>query len=964
MRERSLQLPSRSVLFLLFFSYATAAALIFQNLLLPLVDSAHYGQGLIQGDSAYFHGVAVKLAASIREEGWAVWRMYPAQGATGNVALLAALYVLFGDTPSLMVPVNAAVHALTGVLLYTLGCTLWAGRVGKVAGMLAATLFVIFPSALNWYAQIHKDGFAIVGSVLILLAWLRLDSQTLEGKSLFGIAGLTLAGISLIMFVRPYSLKIVILGAIAMLGVALLAQLRKLDRSAIKVLVLKALIIVAMATGVAITPKMSYDGDKLYVEWDSKSVLDEERRARLGKYADMILSWEWKPSAWVPAMVEGYAEATGRTRVGLITLGLIDGAGSIYDIDSAPDSTPKLLAYLPRGLQIALFAPFPSSWFEKLSVTRLVAVAEMLIWYSVAPGVLLAFWYGRRSMALWSILAFSLAVMMVYGATLANVGTLYRMRYLQLFLLMLIGLIGWMRFFELRGWLRRRNAGKESAASAPFSPESRTQLQQARSGLLSSGMTVAAIVAVSFFGLFLRDILMARMFGLGDELDAFVAATLVPMFLVAVLSVPIGTAIVPVFLGAVENQSPESAHALARRVAILFIFPALTLAVAMACFGPAVLEIIGWSVLPDKVALVHEITFWTLAIFVCSGLVTLANGILNALGRYALPAAAQAVVPVVAILTLLLGGNIYGVVTVAIAMFAGQLLNLVLVLRALAKEGVRLFGQAPATVREAGGFVSQYLPLVAAAAFMQIGPPVGTAMASTLPSGSVAALGLGSKAVLFITGLAGAAITSAVLPYFSRHLAQSRLLDARRELSFLLLAGTVISIPVAVVLHQASTTFVRLAFEGGAFGAADTELVSGVMAYGVLQLPFFITNILLLKFAIASRRSGRVMIASLIGLCVSIAFSLALMGKMGVPGIALAMTLAAAGSASLMLLLFCRLGDVAWVDLVFVCANWGLFMTAMVCLHYHSYAGAAAAIFAYVILMLGEWRSIRESVPR
>jgi putative peptidoglycan lipid II flippase len=233
-----------------------------------------------------------------------------------------------------------------------------------------------------------------------------------------------------------------------------------------------------------------------------------------------------------------------------------------------------------------------------------------------------------------------------------------------------------------------------------------------------------------------------------------------------------------------------------------------------------------------------------------------------------------------------------------------------------------------------------------------------------LPEGSVAALGLGSKAVLFITGLTGAAITSVVLPYFSAQMAQNRLLDARRELSFLLLAGTIVSIPITLVLHVFSGTFVSLLFEGGAFGAAETALVSKVMAYGVLQLPFFVINILLLKFAIASHRSGRVLIASMIGLVVSVAFSLLLMPRMGVPGIALAMTFAAAASAAIMLLLFCRLGDVAWVDLLFIVANWALFLTAMVCLHYASYAGAVAAAFAYMILMLGEWAAVTQARQR
>ncbi|PKO82908.1 MAG: hypothetical protein CVU17_11170 [Betaproteobacteria bacterium HGW-Betaproteobacteria-11] len=65
MTERTLETPPPAVVFLLFFSFATAAALLFQKFFLPIVTSVHYGQGLVEGDSAYFHAIAVELAERI-----------------------------------------------------------------------------------------------------------------------------------------------------------------------------------------------------------------------------------------------------------------------------------------------------------------------------------------------------------------------------------------------------------------------------------------------------------------------------------------------------------------------------------------------------------------------------------------------------------------------------------------------------------------------------------------------------------------------------------------------------------------------------------------------------------------------------------------------------------------------------------------------------------------------------------
>ncbi|KAB2876195.1 MAG: hypothetical protein POELPBGB_04119 [Bacteroidia bacterium] len=942
MTGRILRQLHPAIVFLLFFSYATAAALLFQKFLLPLIASAHHGQGLIEGDSAYFHAIAVDLADRIRQHGWTEWRVYPTHGATGNVALLAALYSLFGNDPSLIVPVNAAIHALAGTLLFLLGRMIWPGRVGMLAGMMTGTLFVVFPSALNWYGQIHKDGFAIAGILLVLMSWVIAETGGPERRRAGAAFALVLAGVAMIVFVRPYNLMLLFGGVLAMLALKASSYWKNRENVEFaRILVLQTALAFVVGVATYLAPRTSAD-EQSYAGWSAAG------GAPIG--TEMTIGWSWKPTTWLPQGIEKYVEVMARTRAGLIDEGLKIQAGSLYDVDALPASTPQVAAYVPRALQIALFAPFPARWLEKISVTRLVAIGEMVAWYLVAPGLLLALWFARSRVAL-SIVVFAVAILAAYGVTIANVGTLYRIRYPYLFMLMLVGLAGWLGFFQRRGWLPE--GGGSAMRSLAVRPEE--ELRQARSVLVGSGLTVAAVTAVTFFGLFIRDAVMARLFGLGAELDAFVAASVAPMFLVAVLSVPIGTAIVPVFLEVRVRHSAAAAQALARRIGLLFFAVAMALAGLLAAAGPRLLDAAGWASLPEKAVLTQTIMVWMLAIFVVSGFVTLANGLLNALGRYVVPAAAQMIVPIVAIVSLLLFGNSRGAIVVAVAMLAGQLANLVIVHRALMQHGVTLLRAEQIGAEETGQFIAQYLPLVAAAVFMQLALPVSTAMASVLPEGSVAALGLGSKAVLFITGLVGAAIASVVLPYFSRHMAQNRLLDARRELSFLLLAGTAVSIPATVALHLLAEPFVRLVFEGGALGAAEAGLVSRVMAYGVLQLPFFVINVLLLKFAIASRHSGRVMMAACAGLGVVILFNLALMNRIGVPGIALSMTLAAAVTAGLMLLLFCRLGDVVWVDVVFIVTNWILFLALAVCLHYKSHPGAIAAGIAFVFLVLGEW---------
>ncbi|MGH8671306.1 MAG: murein biosynthesis integral membrane protein MurJ [Burkholderiales bacterium] len=658
-------------------------------------------------------------------------------------------------------------------------------------------------------------------------------------------------------------------------------------------------------------------------------------------------------------MAERYLEATAYVRTSLIKSGLAVNAGSMIDADITPNSAVSIVAYAPRAVQIALFAPFPTQWFEKISAPRLVAVGEMLIWYLAAPGVLLAFYYRRRSPRLLMTAAFAMVFLYIYGFTIANVGTLYRIRYPFVFLFMLAGIAGWIEFM-LRGnhWaLKRLSPSYTVNIAPPMStpyPGSGSR-GYSRSNLINAGAMVSVLTAITYFGLFIRDIIMARQFGLGDELDAFFVATMLPMFLVSVFSIPLGTTIIPAFLDARERRSVRAAQELLSRVSFMFAIFIVLLAVLLYLLNPLFLPLIGWSFTPQMLEQSKYLLLWTLPILALSGHVVLASSTANALGKYIVPACGQIMVPLFAIFALLLFHGRFGVMPVVIGMFAGQIAALSIVSAFLHRQGVSVFPRWAHVNSDLGEMFFQYLPLVVAALFINLATPVNTAMASSLPPGSVAALTLGNKIVLFMTGVIGTGVATVILPYFSAHMARNRLLDIRRELSFFLMAATAITVPLSVTLYLGARPLVELAFQGGVFQIADVSLVAKIMSYGVLQLPFFTSNILVLKFAIATRHSGRVMVASLLGLCINVILNLLLMEHSGVAGIALAASLSVAVSSGALMLTLHRLGHILWSDIVTILINWMLFMTFVLCLHYQSYAGVFVTALALLVLMFGQW---------
>lgn len=942
--SRKYLISNDALLCLIGFSIATAFSILFQNVVGQIFNSNVNGAtaNLIGADSLYFHKVAVNLADQIKSQGWSTWQLYPATGATGNVGVLAAMYVLFGVDPLVIVPINAFLHALSAMLILAIGRMAWPGRLGNIAGFIAASLFLFAPSALIWYGQVHKDGYLILGVLLVLHGWLASESLLINyWKSI----GFPLLGILLIISVKPYIVLLMSIGMLAMFAVYVFGKFFFGSSLGVnkRVILNKLAVILMLALAVMFSPRAGVEGQN-YTSWS----VDENVTA---------FAWKWERTSWLPTEIDRAVEIAAKTRLGLIEYSRRVGAESIYDENILPSNTMDFIAYLPRAAQIGLFSPFPSRWTEKYSAARVLSVVETLVWYCAAVGILLGIMSNYNSLAS-QLTVFCVLMVTIFGAVTANVGSLYRIRFIYIELLILIGIAGWLAYFQKKITIKALNDRLRKSDRAVETTPCKSKEGSGRSGVAKSGVIVMLLTAITFLVFFVRDVLMARVFGLGVELDAFVIASAVPMFMVSAFSLPLGTAIVP-FVSRERAVKRDDIGHLIQRVLSLYIVFAAVFAALFAGWGVYMLHSSAWGVgLPQGLAArIEVLSLWMLAIFVMSGFLTIANGVLNALGKSDLPAVAQLIVPTLVLVALALFGESLGVIVVPIAMFVGQLFNLLLLIGGLWSERVVLW-PPKFEINIPKEFLAQYSPLVVAAVFMQISVPVSTMMAASLQSGDLAALGLGGKLVVFLTGLVAAGLASVVLPYFSSMFVQRRLIDARRELSFMLLSSTIGSIPLTVILYLCSSYFVQIFFEGGLFGGNSTVLVASVMELGTLQLPFFVVNMIMLKYAIAMKQSRWVLVASLIGLLVNVVLNIYLSRLIGVAGVALAMSMAVAVTAGLILLAFFREREIAWLDLIFIMVNWLLFVAMVVCLYFKSWTGLLSALLAFILLIFGEWQTI------
>ena len=158
-----------------------------------------------------------------------------------------------------------------------------------------------------------------------------------------------------------------------------------------------------------------------------------------------------------------------------------------------------------------------------------------------------------------------------------------------------------------------------------------------------------------------------------------------------------------------------------------------------------------------------------------------------------------------------------------------------------------------------------------------------------LHAGAIATLGYANRILSLLIGLAGIAVSRATLPVFSQIQTDdgARLRAVVRHWTGLMFAlGLLVAGACAVLAPWG----VQLLFERGRFDAADTAAVARVLRFGLPQLPFYFSAMVLVSYALSLQRFTLVCCSGALGCAAKIGGNLLLVPRLGVDGVALAST--------------------------------------------------------------------------
>lgn len=500
----------------------------------------------------------------------------------------------------------------------------------------------------------------------------------------------------------------------------------------------------------------------------------------------------------------------------------------------------------------------------------------------------------------------------------------------------------------------------------------------------SAGVAGSATMASRVLGL-AREQVMAHLFGASDQMDAFNVAFRLPnlvrdLFAEGAMS----AAFVPTFTRHLQSHGREAAWTLGRRALTGLMLVTGVIALAGIIGAPAMTRYFagGFASVPGKLELTIQLTRVMFPFLVLVAAAVAMMGMLNALGKFFIPALSPAMFNVasiasaIALVPLMPALGYDPVMGLAIGVLLGGLGQVVMQWPLLRREGFRFTPDIAPRDPALHEILLLMGPGTVGLAATQFNVYVNTVLATSQESGAVSWLNYAFRILYLPVGIFGVSIATAALPLLSRQAAANDTPALRQTVSHASRLMLMLNIPATFGLVVLAAPIVRLIFERGEFGPSDTLAVAAALvAYSPGLLGYSLVKVLSPTFY-AMKDARTPVTVSIVSVLVNAALNIALVRAMGYVGLGLGTAIASLINAGLLLfLLRRRLGGIDGRRIAWAVARMTVASSVMAGCAWAAHAGlervvpdtllvaqlirVGLAILAGVVVLVGASRLLR-----
>lgn len=348
------------------------------------------------------------------------------------------------------------------------------------------------------------------------------------------------------------------------------------------------------------------------------------------------------------------------------------------------------------------------------------------------------------------------------------------------------------------------------------------------------------------------QMVIAALFGAGAELDAFLTALVVPIYLQAVLLSGLTFVLIPAFVQEETEGRKGDAWALTGTFFWLTAGILTIITILAVVFSETTIGIIAPGLDRLKAELATSMLVVIMLSLPFSGIGTLTAGVQNAQNKFFWPAIAAALGSIGNVLILLLLFGRIGAVALAWGFLASEIIRSCVTIIPTLRHGWR--STLPIHDFRVRNVVRLLLPFIIFGFLTRAILIFERYFASWLPDGELSYLGYGSKITKIFLALLGGSIATAIFPAMARSYSFQGKSALVEKLEFGLRLSLVVGLPVVMIMGALGEPLVTVLFERGEFDQITTQqvnrivpivLVGGVllvMIHNIIRRAFYVTK--------------------------------------------------------------------------------------------------------------------------
>ena len=425
-------------------------------------------------------------------------------------------------------------------------------------------------------------------------------------------------------------------------------------------------------------------------------------------------------------------------------------------------------------------------------------------------------------------------------------------------------------------------------------------------GLLRSTAVVASMTLLSRICGFIRDMIIAQIFGADAQVDAFLVAFKIPNFMRRLFAEgAFSQAFVPVLAETCAAKTHHQVRQFISHMAATLGLALLAITIVAELAAPVVISLFspGFIGDPQRFDLATQLLHITFPYLLFISLTAFASAILNTYGRFAVPAFTPVLLNMSLILFAVYASPHFPEPVTALAwgVFVAGVVQLAFQMPFLCRLGLLV----KPTIQWRDPNVKRVLLLMVPALFgvsvAQISLLLDTLFASFLPVGSISWLYYSDRISSLPLGVFGVAIATVVLPHLSRKHVDNDCSSYSQSLDWGIRWVLLLGLPAAVGLFILGGPLLTTLFQYGEFSTGDVLMARRSLLAFALGVPSFMLVKVLASAFYATQNIKTPVKYAVIALVTNVSLMIVLIFPLAHAGIALATSLGSMVNSGLLL---------------------------------------------------------------